>query len=101
MVCKEDEIPPFVGGSKAGTIDTEERKEEDPDNWNTFQRTLTYTCPIGYLVQKPGGHHTEQQDPIPEDPESFDVVCAEDAVWTPRPSHGGTVMPVCIRESGI
>ena len=85
VLCKEEDIHPFLKGSIAGTIDIEERKEDDPERWNTFQRTLTYTCPIGYLVDRPGGYHSEQQVPIPEDPETFQVECAADAVWTPRP----------------
>ena len=28
----------------------------------------------------------------------FEVECAADAVWTPRPLHGGTIMPKCIRK---
>ena len=50
-------------------------------------------------MERPGGYHSEQKDPIPDDLESFEVQCADDAVWTPRPAHGGTVMPSCIRES--
>ena len=67
-------------------------------NWNTFRKRLVYTCPIGYVLERPFDDHTEQQDPIPEEPDSFEVECSEDAVWTPRPLHGGTVMPQCIRK---
>ena len=99
VVCDEKDIPPFPNNTVEGTIDLQEKKEADPLAWNTYQRRLTYTCPIGYVVERSGGDYSEQQDPIPEDPESFEVECAADAIWTPRPIQGGTVMPECIRKS--
>ena len=71
--------------------------EENPERWNAFEKRLTYTCPIGFVIERPG-QHNEQPDPIPEAAESFEIECADDAAWTPRPLHGGTVMPACIRE---
>lgn len=98
VFCDEKKIPAFRNGSAVGTIDWEERKEEDPASWNSFERRLTYTCPVGFVIERPL-EYKEQQDPIPEEQESFEVECAEDARWTARPLHGGTVIPVCIRES--
>ena len=101
VVCDEKEIPPFISGTVVGTIDVEAKKEADPESWNTFERRLTYTCPIGYVVERSGGDYSEQQDPIPEDQESFEVECAADSAWTPRPIQGGTIMPECIRKMQI
>ena len=101
VVCDEKDIPPFPNKTVAGTIDLLEKKEADPLAWNTYRRRLTYTCPIGYLVERSGGDYSEQQDPIPEDQESFEVECAADAIWTPRPVQGGSVMPECIRKIQI
>ena len=98
MVCSEESVPPFRTDSAKGTIDIEERKLEDPKNWNVFRRRLTYTCPIGYIIERPNGDYTEQPDPIPEEPYKFEVECEADAVWTPKPLHGGTIMPRCIRK---
>ena len=81
-----------------GTINTEEIKKADPENWNVFKRRLKYTCPVGYIIERPNGDYSEQPDPIPEEQYSFELECAEDARWTPRPLHGGTVMPRCIRK---
>ena len=101
VVCKEEDIPPFRADSAPGTTDMEERKAEDPENWNTFRRRLLYTCPVGFVIERPGGEHDEQQEPIPEEPDSFEVECEADAIWTPKPLHGGTIMPQCIREYKI
>ena len=97
MFCDEKKIPPFLDGTTEGAIDWEERKAGNPERWNAFEKRLTYTCPIGFVIENPLTH-TEQQDPIPTNPESFEVECAEDATWTPRPMHGGTIMPACIRK---
>ena len=35
------------------------------------------------------------------DIQSSQVECAADARWTPRPLHGGTIMPRCIRKLTI
>ena len=114
VFCDEDKIPPFVNGTEPGTIDWEEKKAGNPKRWNAFQSRLTYTCPIGFVIEVPGGRHDEQQDPIPVDQESFEVgftllpsitkqqvECWEDAVWKPIPLHGGHVMPTCIRKLTI
>ena len=101
VVCKEEDIPPFRADSAPGTTDMEERKAEDPENWNTFRRRLLYTCPVGFVIERPGGEHDEQQEPIPEEPDSFEVECEADAIWTPKPLHGGTIMPQCIRKYKI
>ena len=53
------------------------------------------------MIERPNGDYSEQPDPIPEDPYTFEVECAADARWTPRPLHGGTVMPRCIRKNGV
>ena len=73
VFCDEDKIPPFVNGTEPGTIDWEEKKAGNPKRWNAFQSRLTYTCPIGFVIEVPGGRHDEQQDPIPVDQESFEV----------------------------
>ena len=99
MVCDENTIPTFRNDSAMGTIDTEERKLADPVNWNTFRKRLTYTCPVGYVIENPHGVYSEQPDPIPEEQFTFEVECEADAKWTPKPLHGGTVMPRCIRKS--
>ena len=98
MVCDEKTIPAFRSDSAIGTIDTEDRKLEDPLSWNTFRRRLTYTCPTGYVIENPNGVYNEQPDPIPEEKFTFEVECESDARWTPKPLHGGTVMPRCIRK---
>ena len=72
--------------------------EDDPQLWNSFEKRLVYTCPVGFVIEQPGGMDSEQPDPIPVEQESFEVECAADARWTPRPLHGGTIMPACIRE---
>ena len=99
VVCPEETIPPFREDSANGTIDFLERKAEDPAEWNVFRKRLTYTCPVGHVIDRPSGDYSEQPDPIPEEQYSFEVECAEDAVWTPRPLHGGTIMPRCIRKT--
>ena len=63
-----------------------------------YQRRLTYTCPRGYVIEQPAGVHYEQPDPIPEELETFEVECAANAVWTPRPLNGMDYMPYCIRN---
>ena len=73
MFCDEDKIPSFVNGTEPGTIDWEEKKAGDPERWNAFQSRLTYTCPVGFVIEVPGGRHNEQQDPIPVEQESFEV----------------------------
>ena len=73
MFCDEDKIPPFVNGTEPGTIDWEDKKAGNPERWNAFQSRLTYTCPIGFVIEVPGGRHNEQQDPIPVEQESFEV----------------------------
>ena len=96
--CDENDIPSFANGSAVGTTNLEEMKIRNPESWNSFRQQLTYTCPIGYVVERSGGDYSEQRDPIPEDQESFTVECAADANWTPRPINGGTYMPQCIRN---
>lgn len=73
VFCDENKIPPFVNGTEPGTIDWEEKKAGNPERWNAFQSRLTYTCPIGFVIEIPGGRHNEQQDPIPVEQESFEV----------------------------
>ena len=53
---------------------------------------------MGYVIEKPGNIYNEQPDPIPEELETFEVECAANAVWTPRPKDGGNYMPYCIRK---
>ena len=98
VFCPEDEIPPFKEGTQAGTINNEELKKADPEYWNKFLRRLTYTCPVGYVIERPNGDYSEQQDPVPLELETFEVECAANAVWTPRPKDGGNYMPSCIRK---
>ena len=98
MFCPEDEIPEFKAGTKAGTINYLDLKAADPDYWNMYERRLTYTCPRGYVIEQPSVHY-EQPDPIPEELESFEVECAANAVWTPRPLNGMDYMPYCIRNN--
>ena len=63
-----------------------------------YKKRITYTCPVGYVIEKPGNIYNEQPDPIPEELETFEVECAANAVWTPRPKDGGNYMPYCIRK---
>ena len=72
VFCDENAIPPFVDGTEVGTINWEERKEEDPERWNAFRSRLTYTCPVGFVIESPG-RHNEQPEPIPETQEEFQV----------------------------
>ena len=67
MFCPEEEIPPFKEDTQPGTIDHEDLKKADPEYWNKFQRHLTYTCPVGYVIGRPNGDYSEQQDPMPEE----------------------------------
>ena len=101
VFCPEDEIPPFKENTQTGTINNEELKKADPEYWNKFQRRLTYTCPVGYVIERPNGDYSEQQDPVPLELETFEVECAANAVWTPRPKDGGNYMPSCIRKLGF
>ena len=73
VVCDEEAIPPFRVDSAVGTIDFLERKAEDPERWNVFQKRLTYTCPVGFIIDRPDGDYSEQPDPIPEEQYSFEV----------------------------
>ena len=98
MFCTEEEIPPFKEDTQPGTINHEDLKKADPEYWNKFKRRLTYTCPVGYVIERPNGDYSEQQDPMPEELETFEVECAANAVWTPRPKDGGNYMPSCIRK---
>ena len=93
MFCDKDKIPPFVNGTGEGAIDWKERQEGNPERWNAYGGRLTYTCPLGFVLEKTG-QHAEQQDPIPLHPEEFEVDCSEDATW--RPVLGA--MPSCIRK---
>ena len=101
VFCPEDEVPPFKENTQAGTTNYEELKEADPVYWTKYQRRITYTCPVGYVIERPNGDYSEQQDPIPKEQESFEVECAANAVWTPRPKDGGSYMPSCIRNKKI
>lgn len=96
-MCPEDEIPPFEAGTTPGTMNNQELKESDPLQWNSFRRRITYTCPIGFVIERPG-FNMEQQDPIPPRQESFEVECGKFSKWEPRPIDGGTYMPFCIRK---
>ena len=68
-------------------------------NTSDLRKRLTYTCPVGYVIENPLGVYSEQPDPIPEEQFTFEVECEYDARWTPKPLHGGTIMPRCIRKS--
>ena len=46
---------------------------EDPERWNVFQKRLTYTCPVGFIIDRPDGDYSEQPDPIPEEQYSFEA----------------------------
>ena len=48
-------------------------RAEDPEEWNIFRRRLTYTCPVGYIIDRPDGDYSEQPDPIPEEQYSFEA----------------------------
>ena len=98
VFCPEEEVPTFKDGTVAGTTNYLELKAADPDYWNKYKRRITYTCPVGYVIEKPGHRYNEQPDPIPPELETFEVECAANAAWTPRPKDGGTYMPYCIRK---
>ena len=97
VVCPEEELPPFPENSANGTTNVEEVKAENATHWNSWQGTVTYTCPPGYVLEAPG-RHDEQDDPIPDDEEvrSFSVQCGDNAVWTPVTTFGSGKMPRCI-----
>ena len=56
----------------SGTKNYSELKAADPDYWNSYKRRITYTCPLGYVIEKPN-YNNEQPDPIPEELETFEV----------------------------
>ena len=97
MFCPEEEIPTFVTGTEAGTTNYLRLKEEDPKNWNSFRRRITYTCPVGFVLERPN-IFAEQQDPISPLQEEFEVECGKFAKWEPKPIDGGDYMPYCIRK---
>ena len=72
-MCDEEAIPPFREDSAEGKIDFLDRKAEDPERWNVFQKRLTYTCPVGFIIDRPDGDYSEQPDPIPEEQYSFEA----------------------------
>ena len=73
VFCDANAIPPFVNGTEVGKINWEDQKLEDPERWNAFRSRLTYTCPVGFVIESPG-HFNEQPEPIPETQEEFEVV---------------------------
>ena len=101
VFCPEEEIPKFKEGTVAGTTNYLDLKAASPDYWNMYKKRITYTCPVGYVIEKPGNVYNEQPDPIPEELETFEVECAANAVWTPRPKDGGNYMPYCIRKCSV
>ena len=92
-------MPQFKVGTQAGTTNYLELKEADPKYWNSYERRITYTCPLGFVIEVPGGNYAEQPDPISKDLQTFEVECAANAAWTPRPLDGGDYMPSCIRKT--
>ena len=52
---------------------------------------------MGYVVENPYSDN-EQPEFIPLLQETFDVICGDDASWTPLGPGGGTAMPSCIRK---
>ena len=98
VFCSEEEIPEFPENTQPGTTNYLELKKSDPEYWNKYQHRLTYSCPLGYVVERPGGDYSEQEDPVPSEEQTFEVECAANAVWTPRPEGGGDHMPSCIRK---
>ena len=62
-----------MNGTEVGKINWEDQKLEDPERWNAFRSRLTYTCPVGFVIESPG-HFNEQPEPIPETQEEFEVV---------------------------
>jgi hypothetical protein len=58
---------------------------------------ITYTCPVGYVIDNPN-RDDEQPEFISLLPETFDVMCNDDATWLPLPPGGGRAMPSCIRK---
>ena len=57
-----------------------------------------YTCPVGFVIERPAEQYGEQQDPIPPGQETFEVECGKFGRWEPRPYDDGTYMPYCIRK---
>jgi hypothetical protein len=58
---------------------------------------ITFTCPVGFVIDDPNSYN-EQPAFIPLLQETFDVMCGDDATWTPLAPGGGTAMPSCIRK---
>ena len=72
-------MPQFKVGTQAGTTNYLELKEADPKYWNSYERRITYTCPLGFVIEVPGGNYAEQPDPISKDLQTFEVECAANA----------------------
>ena len=98
MYCPEDEIPLFKNSTEAGTTNYLELKISNPEDWNSFRKRIMYTCPVGFVIERPAGQFGEQQDPIPPGQETFEVECGKFGRWEPRPYDDGTYMPYCIRK---
>ena len=62
-----------MNGTEAGRINWEDQKLEDPERWNAFKSRLTYTCPVGFVIESPGKYN-EQPEPIPETQDEFQVL---------------------------
>ena len=48
-------------------------KLAEPLDWNAFRKRLTYTCPVGFVIERPDGDYSEQPDPIPEEQFKFEA----------------------------
>ena len=73
VYCSEETIPKFRNDSGVGTINVEEVKLAEPLDWNAFRKRLTYTCPVGFVIERPDGDYSEQPDPIPEEKFKFEA----------------------------
>ena len=75
------------------TDDHLKRKSEDIFLWNKYQKTVSYTCPVGFVVHWPNtsGAEVNKTD--------FELICHDDAKWHPL-NDKITVddLPSCIRK---
>ena len=58
VVCPPDGVPSFVNNTMAGTTNLEEVMATDPENWNKYKGTVTFTCPLGSIIEQPAPGNT-------------------------------------------
>jgi hypothetical protein len=102
VICPR-EVPAFKNGTQTGTTNHLQLNESDPLEWNTYQKRITYTCPAGFVIERPDGRYGEQQDPMVwwlGEQDEFELECGPNALWEPVGMGGEylSYMPYCIRK---